>query len=532
MSKKQLSSIALVWIIICSVFAIGMIHNIKDKRMDNSYEQPLAAADKEGNPLIGINDDFTVNKKFASQMPVVIIDTNGIEPPINTEKKKINGEWIFIPKKDVEPYVEGSINIIENNGLNKITDEATQTSKIFIKRRGNTSMNYDKPQYTVKLMTDKGEENRLSLLGMDADNEWILNGSMADKSMIRNYLSYRLASQYMPYTPDSKYCEVIQRQAGQLKYMGVYLLCESIKQGDNRVNISSHKSADLAGSFILRRDRFDPEGIILNNYGRTNGLYNSCLEVLYPSKKSISKQEVQQITKEIDRMEEVLYSDDLDVYATYGRLINIDSFIDYFLTNEFLVSYDAGNYSTYIYKDLGGKLSMGPIWDFDGTMDNYIAEAAHTEDLAFYKSPWFDRLVKDEAFIEKAKNRYGKLRRTYLSDENVVKSIDEIVAYIGPAQEREWSRWAEQYTKDHEAYSLLPEKSRDGEILFRDSREYQQEIYRIKTTLKKHGEAMQQDLDALEEDCTVNTAWSGRKDIFLFLVLVGLIVTVLLLKKR
>ncbi|MHC1722802.1 MAG: CotH kinase family protein [Aminipila sp.] len=532
MSKKQLTGIALVGIIIFIVLVIGTIHNTRDKKVNNLYNQSLPAAEKEGNPLIGINDDFTVNNQFTSQMPVVIIDTNGIEPPINTEKKKINGEWIFISKKEIKPYVEGTITIIENNGPNKITDKATQISKILIKRRGNTSMNYDKPQYTVKLMTDKGEENRLSLLGMGEDNEWILNGSMADKSMIRNYLSYRLASQYMLYTPDSKYCEVIKRQAGKLQYMGVYLLCESIKQGENRVNISNHKSTDLAGSFILRRDRFDPEGIMLDNYSTRNSLYRSRLEVLYPSKKSISKQEIQQITKEIDCIEEALYSNDLDVYSTYGRLINVDSFIDYFLTNEFLVSYDAGNYSTYMYKDLGGKLSMGPIWDFDGTIDNYIAESAHTEDLAFYKAPWFDRLIKDEAFIEKARSRYGELRRNYLSDDNVAKNIDEIVAYIGPAQEREWNRWAEQYTKNHEAYSLLSEKSKDGQILYRDSREYQQEIYRIKTTLKKHGDAIQQNLDALEKDCTLNTAWSGRQDIFLLLVLVGLIVTVLLLKKR
>lgn len=532
MSKKQVRSIALVGILVCIVFAIGIMHNLNHKHTSNSYEPPLKAACKEANPLIGINDDFTVNQKFSSQMPVVIIDTNGIEPPINTEKKQVNGEWIFIAKKDVQPYVEGTINIIEHNGLNKITDEVTQNSKILIKRRGNTSMNYEKPQYTVKLMTDKGEENKLSLLGMGAENEWILNGSMADKSMIRNYLSYRLASQYMPYTPDSKYCEVMIRHGEKLQYMGVYLLCESIKQGENRVDIASHKSTDSSGSFILRRDRFDPDGTMLNTYAKKNNVYPSYLEVLYPSKKSISKQEIQQITKEIDHVEEVLYSNDLDVYSAYTRLINVDSFIDYFLTNEFLVSYDAGNYSTYMYKDLGDKLSMGPIWDFDGTMDNYITEAAHTEDLAFYKSPWFDRLIKDESFVEKTKSRYSELRRTYLSDDNVVATIDEIVEYIGPAQEREWHRWSEQYTKDHESYSLLPGKSREGQILFRDSREYQQEIYRIKVTLKKHGDAIMQDLNALEGDCTFNTAWSSRKDIFLLLVLTGLVVVVLLLRKR
>ena len=50
---------------------------------------------------------------------------------------------------------------------------------------------------------------------------------------------------------------------------------------------------------------------------------------------------------------------------------------------------------------MGGKLTMGPVWDFDGAMDNYMYEPFETGSLAFYTKPWFNRLCKDEGFLHK-----------------------------------------------------------------------------------------------------------------------------------
>ena len=38
--------------------------------------------------------------------------------------------------------------------------------------------------------------------------------------------------------------------------------------------------------------------------------------------------------------------------------------MDYFIINEFAMNYDAGNLSTYVYKELGGKLQLA-AWDFN-----------------------------------------------------------------------------------------------------------------------------------------------------------------------
>ena len=53
----------------------------------------------------------------------------------------------------------------------------------------------------------------------------------------------------------------------------------------------------------------------------------------------------------------------------YAKYIDVDSFVDYFIANELSVAIrTAYRISTFMYKRKdsdGGKLFMGPIWDFN-----------------------------------------------------------------------------------------------------------------------------------------------------------------------
>ena len=57
--------------------------------------------------------------------------------------------------------------------------------------------------------------------------------------------------------------------------------------------------------------------------------------------------------------------------AEVERYLNVDTFVDYFIINEFFMNYDAGLHSTYLHQRIGDTLEIGPLWDFDGAMDNY-----------------------------------------------------------------------------------------------------------------------------------------------------------------
>ena len=66
--------------------------------------------------------------------------------------------------------------------------------------------------------------------------------------------------------------------------------------------------------------------------------------------------------------------------------LDMDSFVDFFIINEFFASYDAGQHSTYMYKSAEGKLTMGPYWDFDGAMDNSRMSLTNTNYMTVWLS--------------------------------------------------------------------------------------------------------------------------------------------------
>lgn len=509
----------MILIILVAIGSITFIRNaLNEDEIFQGYTQKLNPSNETESALLHIDSEFKLSTDFNTHLPIVVIDTKGIEPPISTVENI--DEERFVRIEGLDPYIEGKLTIIDGNKRNRITDEPAQTSLIKIKRRGNSSMMYDKGQYLIKLMTESGEERPVSIFGMGEDNEWVLNGSMVDKSMLRNYLAYQLSAQILDYTPDNVFCEVVIKKDDEYTYQGIYLMGESIKQGVDRVAIQEFDPDDTYNSYLVRRDRFDETENTLNTYATEAGFTDTFIGLQYPSKTKVTEEMLTYVEKDLDQIEKVLYSDDYGIFSTYPDYIDVDSFVDYFLINEFLASYDAGNYSTYMYKDIGGKLTMGPVWDFDGTMDNYKKAPLETAVTAFQYKPWFDRLMTDMTFVKKLEERYAQLRRNELSEEHVIKSIDELSSYLGNAKEREWYRWSAIYTIENK-YSLKPFIGEDGEILYRESTNYQQEIYRLKTALRKHGNALQERLKLLELSTTCETGWMSRMNIWM--VLIGIV---------
>ena len=257
------------------------------------------------------------------------------------------------------------MSIIDNKeSENSIKDKPTQKSDILIRLRGNTSISFPKKQYLIKTIDKDGSKNKIDILGMGVDSEWVLNISYIDKTLLRNYMALNIAGEIMPYTPDVRYCEVVMKNGDKYTYEGVYLLMENVQQGKERVNISDYDNKFIKSSYLLRRDRFQEDGIILDNYGTKNKLSYGYLEVKYPRKKNITEETVDYITNDINKFEECIYSNDINKFYKYRDYIDIESFIDYFIINEFFANYDAGNHSTYIYKEMDPRL----VWDQFGIL--------------------------------------------------------------------------------------------------------------------------------------------------------------------
>lgn len=432
--------------------------------------------------------EMLVDDSFTTHLPLVVIDTGGKDVPrsVKWDSKKRR----FVPT-GVEPYVSGSISVIDSDdGLNTPLLEPETQSECKLKVRGNTSSGYDKRQYLVKMLNDKGELASQDVLDMGAGREWVLNVSFADKSLLRNYLAYSTAGEIMPYTPDARYCEVLWKDGDTYRYEGVYLIMESVSVGKQRVDLPKYSENSPTTPALLRRDRWSDTKPMIDNYGTREDLTEEFLDIEYPDADVLTQKGIDNITKQVDRFETALYSDDWDEFVHYRDYVDMQSFVDYFILNEYFLNYDAGYHSTYFYMDYSGKLHMGPVWDFDQAMDNVWTTPSKLDTTAFHSAPWFNRMLRDPEFTEALIERYAELRKSILSDESIRAYVEQTIDYLGPAIERDWARWGYYYTNG--GY-LQPEASG----VDRNTKSYREEVEKILSVLSEHGAWMDEHLDSL-----------------------------------
>ena len=142
-----------------------------------------------------------------------------------------------------------------------------------------------------------------------------------------------------------------------------------------------------------------------------------------------------------------------DTSIGYLKYADVNSFIDFYIVNELSRNIDAYRLSTFLYKDRnsnGGKLVIGPLWDFnlaygnasycDGWDTNGWEQDASCSDVG--NNPfWFSRLLADTTYQNKLKCRWDYLRQTTLSKDSIFNFIDSMAYYLDDAQERNFQKW-------------------------------------------------------------------------------------------
>lgn len=494
--KLRLISLALINFLLLVVIVVSLVSKTNLVRFH--HHMVGEAEPSKNNGMDSINEDFTVKENFNSHLPIIVIDVDERNIKADTEWSDIKGYRVPINE---DPFAYGKLEVINNKSrINKITDVPMYGLDLKIKLRGNSSLTFDKKQYMLKTTYKEGNKREKNIIGFGEEWEWILNISMADKSLLRNYLCLNIGAEIMPNIPDVKFVEVLFEKPDGFEYRGVYLMMESIKRDKNRVNIQKYKAGKGGNSYLLRRDRFHEDEILLDTYGRRTGLAKNYLEMKYP--KEITDIDLQSIEKEISDFERAIYSDDPKEFYNYKKYIDKESFIDYFIINEFFGNYDAGFQSMYYYKNKSARISMGPLWDFDRSMDNFNPIAAKLDSTAMHNAVWFKELLRDKDFVRDIITRYYELRETVLSEEFLMDYIDSTIRFLGKSQERDWNKWAYYYEEEN----ILDERKRK---VFNVTTSYDEEIAKMKGFIVGHGRWLDENISSLyqfsefEED-TVN----------------------------
>jgi len=425
--------------------------------------------------------------QFCSHLPLLHIDTGSQEIPganIVDNRGKIQGH-ATTTEGDEEIIATVSVfdNLTRNNHLE---DPAQMQSKCRIHIRGNSSRSFDKPGYSLRLITETGENNPQEVMGMAAHHEWALHGPFLDKTLMRNYMWYNIAGEMMGYAPNVRFCEVFLNG----EYRGVYVMTETITAGDDgaRLPLSVNRKDNTYSGYLIRLDRGSStplkniEPFTVYSY-RTA----SKLNIVYPGSATLTPELQRAIESDFSDFEKALYSFDYD-NEDYGykTLIDVDSFVDFFLLTEFTCNYDAGWLSTYMYKATDGKFHMC-IWDYNSACDNYNESMLERNHFETQYCLWYTMLIKDEAFVEQVIRRYRELRTTYFSEEYLYQYIDDVIAYLGDAIDRNYQRWGYTFQPEHDM--LSPDD--------RNPRSYDEAILNLKNYFPARIEWMDQNIETL-----------------------------------
>lgn len=399
--------------------------------------QPDAGCDCDGSEL-------------CTHLPLVLIDTGGQEIPGKvTGQTDDFGETINTLAADGRDVIDVSFVIVDNQTRNNHpSDEATLTTTAQIRVRGHSSRLFEKSPYQLDFVDENGEAAPAAVMGMPAHSEWVLYGPYLDKSLVRNYMWYNIAGEVMEWAPNVRYCELILNG----EYRGLYLMVETITDGEDcRLNLSTTEQNVKTTGYLLRGDRTTQEDLggqrdIYTYLERMLTLRTDIL-IKYPGRSSLTQELRQEIELDYAAFEKALYSYDYDTddYG-YWNYIDVDNFVDYFLINEFSLNVDAGRYSTYIYKNLSGKFKLA-VWDFNNACDNFPTDPLTPDQINMVSHTWFFMLCKSEDFVERLLDRYDELRASVLNETYLLNYIDETLAYLGPAVERNNQRWNDAMTQ-------------------------------------------------------------------------------------
>jgi CotH kinase protein len=399
-------------------------------------------------------------------------DDNSINPTVTTP--------VLPSKGDPIPYISinSSRTIVDEPKVNatleiRFKDSVLHSEKIAIEIRGAISqLLYEKKSYGFELQDDKGNGISKSLLGLPEEEDWILHGPYGDKSLIRNAFAYQVANSIGRYAPRTKFVELEINGS----YKGLYVFMEKLKRDKNRINLKKLEPTDIdtlsiTGGYILKLDKTVGEGSSTQiNYNDQNSFHSQYdefgkpnpsnktyflyeypkMDVIIPTQKAYIKKYVQDFEASLASKD---FSDDAKGFRSY---IDEDSFIDFFILTELMQNFDGYRISTYLQKERGERLKMGPIWDFDLTLgsNSFCAPMPKTNVWIYQYNNycgtdtwlvpfWWNRLLQDKKFVDKLKSRWTTLRKTELSENALLKIIDEQVDYLNKTKvvTRNFEKW-------------------------------------------------------------------------------------------
>ena len=317
-----------------------------------------------------------------------------------------------------EDYVKATVTLHDG-------DEVTDARPCNVRGRGNTTWYWPKKPYLLKF------DSKTSFFGFPAHKRWILLANFMDKTLMRNLVAMRVSSlTSLAWTPRCRSVELVLNG----EHQGTYVLIEQVRVDKNRVNIKD--------GYLLESDfHYDNEIQWMDPHGRSVEFSGGLpFGIKYPDSDEITPDQIQEAKDLVYRTAEAIYGPDFrDPEKGYASVIDVESFIDYWIVFEVMGNHELGNPGSVFYHcERGGKMKAGPCWDFDWGVLSYNANPVAQWGLVNGKACWYARLFEDPAFKAKVKARYEQLLPQL---KTVLAYIDELGKQLEASAKLNFQMW-------------------------------------------------------------------------------------------
>ena len=365
-----------------------------------------------------LTDDMGNTTRYAivtdytpTRLPIIVIDTK--------DNKAVTSK---------EEYIDAviSINCEFAEGFSSL-----DPTHVFIRGRGNSTWLWEKKPYKLKF------DVKTSVLNLPEAKKWTLLANYADKSLMRNSLAMFAAKRLdnMPFVPTQYPVDVFLNG----KYVGVYSIGDQIEEKKGRVELENNPG-ELDTGYLL-----EVGGTSDEDTWDVTCFYTELMKYVKihsPEGEELSKEQVAFIKDFVTKADKAVMAGE-----GYEEYIDVDSLIDWYIIHELSYNLDSSfRRSCFLTKDAGGKLKMGPIWDFDLAFGNFSKDPAEPYGWAclyletdYIWTNWMCYLMKNEAFVARLKARWEEVKDGLLSD--MMSYIDQMYELISPSAKYNFKVW-------------------------------------------------------------------------------------------
>lgn len=502
MTAMRRSMITMASVAVCVLLASVFFQDLGDRTGILRYWQHREQPSEES---LGPCGDCGGVGTLCTHLPIIQIETGGQTIPGRPYEGPDGRTAGYYTGDFGEEEILVRFSTVSEEGVWHHEDDApTEEGAALFRYRGNSSRWFAKGSFRLQTVEEDDPSNArpLSLLGMKRGKEWALHGPFLDKTLMRNYMCMNLSAEVMgTWVPDTRFCEVIVDGT----YQGVYLLMETIDVDENRLDLGTYEMGAPVMSYLVRIEPYTNPAKVLDNFS----LYSyrmepgRHLELLYPGAANQTKQVREYVQADYNEAERMLYSVEMmDGSGDWQRELDMESFVNYYILMEFFGINDTFSASTYFYRNVRGKLAIGPVWDYNNAFDNFLRPISSREFLLSQRG-WYAKLMQDEDFVEQVISRYRHLRRGILSEERLLAYEKEIEAWLGSAVDRNFSVWG--WTFDPEQLSSRERQRPDpaaGETLREaNPANYEEAVEWMMDYIVDRGRWMDTHIDSLRQYC-------------------------------